>query len=94
MPTLVDGDYVLWDSHAINPYIVSKYAKDDSLYPKDIKKRGIVDNRLHYSNATIFNTFKDIVVSKRETVYKQKRLTKSCIFLETHFPRTSIIAHG
>lgn len=42
---------ILCFSHAINQYLVSKYGKDDDpLYPKDLKKRGTVDQRLHFSN--------------------------------------------
>ncbi|KAJ3663902.1 hypothetical protein Zmor_008120 [Zophobas morio] len=49
LPTLVDDDgYTIWDSHAIMPYLLSKYGKDDALYPKDPKKRAIVDQRLHF----------------------------------------------
>jgi glutathione S-transferase len=55
VPTLVDDDgFVVWDSHAIATYLVSKYAKDDSLYPKDLKKRAIVDQRLHFESGVLF----------------------------------------
>jgi glutathione S-transferase len=41
VPTLVEDDgFTLWDSHAINAYLVSKYAKNDNLYPKDFEKEG------------------------------------------------------
>lgn len=29
-------------------YLASKYAKNDSLYPKDPKKRGMVDQMLYF----------------------------------------------
>ncbi|KAJ8979581.1 hypothetical protein NQ317_019156 [Molorchus minor] len=48
VPTLEDGDFVIWDSHAINAYLVGKYGKDDALYPKDLKKRAIVDQRMYF----------------------------------------------
>ncbi|XP_044270688.1 glutathione S-transferase 1-like [Tribolium madens] len=55
VPTLVDDDgFVLWDSHAIMAYLVSKYAKDDSLYPRDIKRRALVNQRLHFENGVAF----------------------------------------
>ncbi|XP_050513582.1 glutathione S-transferase 1-like isoform X2 [Diabrotica virgifera virgifera] len=54
VPVLDDDGFVIVDSHAINTYLVAKYGKDDSLYPKDIKKRAIVDNRLHYDSSTLF----------------------------------------
>jgi glutathione S-transferase len=55
VPTLVEEDgFTLWDSHAINVYLVSKYAKNDNLYPKDLKKRALVDQRLHFDTGVAF----------------------------------------
>lgn len=55
IPTLEDDGKKIWDSHAINAYLVGKYGKDDSLYPKDLAKRAIVDQRLHFDSGMIFN---------------------------------------
>ncbi|KAB0796277.1 hypothetical protein PPYR_10338 [Photinus pyralis] len=55
VPTLNDNGYCLWDSHAINIYLASKYAKDDSFYPKDLQKKGTVDQRLFF-NASMVQT--------------------------------------
>nr|UUB32746.1 glutathione S-transferase GSTe10 [Dendroctonus valens] len=54
VPTLQDGDFAVFDSHAINSYLVNKYGKNDSLYPKDAKKRAIVDQRLHFDSGIVF----------------------------------------
>jgi glutathione S-transferase len=55
VPTLVDSDgFTLWDSHAINVYLVAKYAKSDNLYPKDLKTRALVDQRLHFDSGVAF----------------------------------------
>ncbi|KAK9880916.1 hypothetical protein WA026_013249 [Henosepilachna vigintioctopunctata] len=49
IPTLEEPDgFVVWDSHAIMPYIVEKYASDDSFYPKDLRKRAVIQQRLHF----------------------------------------------
>ncbi|KAH8320884.1 hypothetical protein KR067_011775 [Drosophila pandora] len=56
VPTLDDDGFYLYDSHAINSYLVSKYGKDDSLYPKDLQKRAIVDQRLHYDSSVVVTT--------------------------------------
>jgi len=45
VPVLEDDGFILTDSHVITSYLVSKYGKDDSLYPKDLQKRAIVDQR-------------------------------------------------
>lgn len=62
VPVLVDDDYVLWESHAITPYLVEKYGKDDLLYPKNVQKRGTVNQRLHLDNSTILPLLKRVVV--------------------------------
>ncbi|XP_039479961.1 glutathione S-transferase 1-like [Drosophila santomea] len=56
VPVLDDNGFYLSDSHAINSYLVSKYGRNDSLYPKDLKKRAIVDQRLHYDSSVITST--------------------------------------
>lgn len=58
IPTMVDGDYILFDSHAISAYLANSYAKDDKWYPKEPKLRGIVDQRLYYNNSVLGPAFK------------------------------------
>lgn len=63
VPTLVDDDgFTIWDSHAIMVYLVAKYAQNDSLYPKDLKKRAIIDQRLHFESGVVFATLRNIAV--------------------------------
>lgn len=54
IPTLVDGDVIITDSHAISAYIVDKYASNDSLYPKDLGQRAVVNSRLHLDSGHLF----------------------------------------
>uniref|UniRef100_W6MEZ5 Glutathione-S-transferase-like-1 protein n=1 Tax=Coenobita clypeatus TaxID=474045 RepID=W6MEZ5_9EUCA len=61
IPTLVDGDLVLWESRPICNYLASKYGKDDSLFPNDPRKRAEVE-RLHYFDmGTLFFRFGEYV---------------------------------
>lgn len=57
-----DG-FVIWDSHAILTYLVSRYGKDDSLYPSDVKKRATIDQRLHFDSNVLNPRGLAIVVS-------------------------------
>ncbi|CAH1102057.1 unnamed protein product [Psylliodes chrysocephalus] len=54
VPLLDDDGFVLADSHAIMTYLVSKYGKDETLYPKDLKQRAIVDHRLHFDSNILY----------------------------------------
>lgn len=53
VPTIDDNGFVLWESIAIVEYILAAYAPESSLYPKDIKKRAIVSQRLQYYMGTL-----------------------------------------
>nr|QVK45130.1 GSTe6 [Pagiophloeus tsushimanus] len=61
IPTLEDGDFAIFDSHAINAYLVGKYGKKDTLYPKDLQKKAIVDQRLHFDSGILFPRLIDAV---------------------------------
>ncbi|KAH8400722.1 hypothetical protein KR009_000523 [Drosophila setifemur] len=61
VPALDDNGFYVTDSHAINSYLVSKYGKDDSLYPKDLQKKAIVDQRLHYDSSVVTTLARSIL---------------------------------
>ncbi|XP_034112501.1 glutathione S-transferase 1-1-like [Drosophila albomicans] len=54
IPTIVDNGFALWETRAIITYLVEKYGKDDSLYPKDPQKRAVVNQRLYFDLGTLF----------------------------------------
>lgn len=52
----------LFYSRAIMTYLVAAYAKDDSLYPADIRVRAMVDQRLQFDQGTLYNRLYDYYV--------------------------------
>ncbi|KAH8310312.1 hypothetical protein KR044_000674, partial [Drosophila immigrans] len=59
VPTLVDNGFALWESRAILVYLAQKYGKDDSLYPKDLKKQAVVNQRLYFDSGVLMKAFAD-----------------------------------
>ncbi|KAL3270593.1 hypothetical protein HHI36_021130 [Cryptolaemus montrouzieri] len=57
IPTIVDKDFVLWESRAIMTYLISKYAKDKSLYPLQLEKRAIIDRMLYFDVTNFYQTY-------------------------------------
>lgn len=52
VPTLVDGDLALWESHAIIRYLAAKFGPA-SLYPEEIGARALVDRWMFWSMGTM-----------------------------------------
>ncbi|KMY94816.1 glutathione S-transferase 1 [Drosophila simulans] len=61
VPVLDDNGTVLWDSHAIAAYLVDKYAKSDELYPKDLVKRAIINQRLFFEASAVYPGLVNVV---------------------------------
>ncbi|XP_016984879.1 glutathione S-transferase 1-like [Drosophila rhopaloa] len=60
VPVLDDNGTIIWDSHAIATYLVDKYGKSDELYPKDLVKRAIINQRLFFDASVIFANLADV----------------------------------
>lgn len=55
IPTLVDNEFVLSESRAICIYLVEKYGRNDSLYPKNAKTRAAINHLIYFDMGTLYN---------------------------------------
>ena len=53
VPTLVDGDYVLWESNSVMRYLCMAYGKGSPIYPSAPKARASVDRWLDWTLSTL-----------------------------------------
>jgi glutathione S-transferase len=53
VPTLVDGDFVLWESNSIMRYLTLAYGRGSPIYPAAPKARAGVDRWLDWSLSTL-----------------------------------------
>nr|QWV59552.1 glutathione S-transferase delta 2 [Lasioderma serricorne] len=60
VPTLTDGDFTIWDSHVIGPYLSKTYGKNDDLYPNDPKEKAVVDRLLNFDCGTLYPRIRQI----------------------------------
>ncbi|KAK2588571.1 hypothetical protein KPH14_006345 [Odynerus spinipes] len=98
IPTIDDNGLILWESRVIMQYLVEKYAKNDALYPKDPKKRGIVDQRLYFDVDRLYDNtakcFFPVFTGKTSTINENalRALEKSCEILNTFLDGIDYVA--
>ncbi|MBR0693075.1 glutathione S-transferase family protein [Bradyrhizobium lablabi] len=53
VPTLVDGDYVLWESNSVMRYLCLAYGQNSPIYPRSAQARAAVDRWLDWTLSTL-----------------------------------------
>ncbi|XP_017000359.2 uncharacterized protein [Drosophila takahashii] len=97
IPTLVDNGFSVWESRAIAVYLVEKYGKDDSLFPKDPKKQAVVNQRLYFDMGTLYDAFAKYYyplfrTGKPGTEEDLKKIETSFGFLDTFLEGQDYVA--
>jgi len=99
VPVLVHDGLALTESRAAMQYLANAFASGptESLYPKDPKKRAVVDQRLLFDMGTLYKTFAEAYYPK--VFYKQeidpekvKKLDESLGYLEGFLAKTKYAA--
>lgn len=94
----MDGDFAIWESHAICTYLGSKYSM--TLCPNDnLELRGLIDQRLHFNHGTLFARYYGLIrdfLDDKETDYrKASRITfieQAVEFLEIFLTQSKYLA--
>jgi len=63
IPTLEDGDFVLWESNAITAYLAALHP-EKGLLPTDAKERADVDRWLHWQSAHLTPAFVSVLYER------------------------------
>jgi glutathione S-transferase len=64
LPCLVDGSFVLTESHAIAGYLAGQHGKvGEVLYPTDPMDRARVDEVMYFDATTISRRYQELMVS-------------------------------
>lgn len=59
VPTLVDKDFVLWESRSICLYLAEKFDHDGVIFPKEPEVRGKIYQRLFFDLGTLYKQLAD-----------------------------------
>ncbi|CRK93117.1 CLUMA_CG006540, isoform A [Clunio marinus] len=97
IPTLVDKDIIICDSHAINIYLVEKYAQNDSLFPsKDLILRTKIIDRMFFDASFLFprGFFASVIFHGKAEIpqYKIEGIHRGYKVLEKYLEKTKNIA--
>ncbi|XP_053680438.1 glutathione S-transferase D4-like [Anopheles nili] len=98
IPTFIDTDgHVVWESYAIAIYLVEKYGKDDSLYPRDPAVRSVVNQRLFFDNGVMFPSaidYANCLLKKKQQPSKEmlEKLEKALGLLENFVQKRAFVA--
>lgn len=96
IPVIDDNGTIVWDSHAINVYLVSKYGKPegDSLYPSDVVQRSKVNAALHFDSGVLFARFRFYLVRLLGCVVKLfVTHLKGCSYIRNQYCTTERPRH-
>ncbi len=103
VPTLVDGDLVIWESNTLLRYLAAKYGPQD-IYPRDLAARSCVEQWLDWQLTTAITGIRDLFLGLHvkdeaftgakvlESAHKQA--TESMEILDAHLTKSGAYIAG
>lgn len=101
VPTVIDGDFILWESNAIVRYLAAKYAAG-SWYPDDLQKRARCDQWMDWTVSTLSGAHVPVFQGLIRTPPEQRNMdaiakarvgySKALAMLDGHLANNAYIA--
>ncbi|HEY3596608.1 MAG TPA: glutathione S-transferase family protein [Paraburkholderia sp.] len=82
IPTLVDGDFVLWESNSILRYLAMQYGQSSLLYPAEPKARASVDRWLDWASTALAPAERPVFLTLVRTPAAQRNTVKLAADIE------------
>jgi len=76
IPTLVDGNFTLWESNAILRYLAMEYGPSSLLYPTDPKVRALIERWLDWSIGTLAPAERPVFITLVRTPVEKRDMAK------------------
>ncbi|XP_068146708.1 glutathione S-transferase E14 [Drosophila tropicalis] len=99
VPTLVDNDLILTDSHVIMIHLAEQYDKAETLWPKAYKERIQVLNRLFFECSFLFRRDSDLMseimrkgLDQVDAAYHERKLKEAYQAMEQYLEKQSYMA--
>jgi glutathione S-transferase len=83
VPTMVDGDFVLWESNSVMRYLVLAYGKGSTIYPSEPKRRAGVDRWLDWTLSTLQPVDRPVFWALVRTPVERRDMIQLLIHQET-----------
>ena len=82
VPTLVDGDFVLWESHSILRYLAMQYGSSSLLYPDEPKARASIDRWLDWTLSVLAPAERPVFLTLVRTPAAERNAAKLAADIE------------
>ena len=101
IPTIRDGEFILWESNAIVRYLCRRYDKKGILLPQTEEEYALADQWMDWYKTTLYPSYIDLtwatvrtepaVRNRRKIIELQSATEESLVILDVHLARTGYV---